>query len=66
MMGSSPPTVDGITSGAAAESKSDVGASDMDARSGGAPLSETGGTNVVTVVGVVVVRAMWQTARRAG
>ena len=55
MMGSSL-TVDGIASGAAAESESDVGASDMDTLSRGAPSSETGGTNVViVVVGVVMV-----------
>jgi hypothetical protein len=60
MMGSSS-TVDGIASGAAAESdESDVGASDTDTRSGGAPSSETGGTNVavVGVVGVVGVMVM--------
>ena len=55
MMGSSL-TVDGIASGAAAESESDGGASDIDTLSRGAPSSETGGTNVViVVVGVVMV-----------
>jgi hypothetical protein len=52
MMGSSS-TVDGIASGTAAESEFEVDASDMDTRSGGAPSSETGGTNVVVVVLVV-------------
>ena len=55
MMGSSPSTVDATTSGTAAESKSDVGASDVDTRSGGAPSSEAGCTNVVMVVIVAVV-----------
>jgi hypothetical protein len=48
-MGPSPSTVDGTTSGAAVDSKSDVGASDVDTRSGGAPSSETRGTNAVMV-----------------
>ena len=58
MIGSSPSTVDGTTSGTAAESKSDVGAGDVDTRSGGAPSSETGCTNVVMVVIVVVPRTV--------
>ena len=58
MIGSSPSTVDATTSGAATESKSDVGAGDVDTRSGGAPSSETGCTNVVMVVIVVVPRTV--------